>query len=87
MKKAAYWIAFVVCAASIGAYMARDPWLKYQQERASERKSEQDMRRAEAERAELMRQKSRLKSPAGREEMLRRDGYIKPGEEPLGAKP
>lgn len=86
MKKAAYWIAFVVLAVSVGAFMAREPWANYQHERAMARKSEQDMKQAEAERADLMRQKSRLKSPAGREEVLRNNGYIKQGEEPLGAK-
>jgi hypothetical protein len=86
MKKLAYWSVFVVLAVSVGAYMAREPWGRYQHERAMARDAESDMKRAESERAELIRQKARYKSAAGREELLRESGYTKEGEQPIEKK-
>jgi hypothetical protein len=86
MKSAAYWIVFVVVAASVGAYLAREPWGRYQEERALARRSTEEMKKAEAERAQLIKQKARYKSPAGREELLRENGYTKQGEQPLNSK-
>lgn len=86
MKKLAYWVVFVVLAVSVSAYMAREPWGKYQNERALARDAEEDMKKAEAERAELIRQKARYKSAAGREELLRESGYTKEGERPIEQK-
>ena len=84
MRKLAYWVVLFVAATALGAYLAREPWQKYQEERALARKANDDMRRAEAERAELIKQRAKYKSPAGREELLRESGYTKQGEEPLG---
>lgn len=86
MKKVAFYIAFVVLAVSVGAYMAREPWGKYQEERALARRANEDMKKAEAERADLIRQRAKVKSPAGREELLRESGYVKQGEQPLNSK-
>ncbi len=86
MKKLAYWITFVVVAASVGAYVAREPWGRYQEERALARRANEEMKKAEAERAQLIEQKARYKSPAGREELLRDSGYTKQGEQPLDQK-
>lgn len=86
MKKLALWAVFAVLAVSVGAYMAREPWGRYQHERALARDAENDMKRAEAERAELIRQKARYKSAAGREELLRESGYTKEGEQPIEKK-
>jgi hypothetical protein len=83
MKKLAYWVVFVVVAASVGAYMAREPWSKYQKERSLALEAGEEMKKAEAERAELIKQRSRYKSAAGREELLRESGYTKQGERPL----
>lgn len=83
MKKATYWIVFTCAAIAVGAYMAREPWGRYQEERALAKKSAQDMQRAENERAQLIEQHAKIKSAAGREELMRENGYIKEGEQPL----
>jgi hypothetical protein len=83
MKRLAYWAVFTVAAVSLGAYLAREPWQKYQEERALARRANEDMEKAETERAELIKQRARYRSPAGREELLRESGYTKEGEVPL----
>jgi len=83
MKKAAYWTVFAVAAVSVAAYMAREPWAKYQEERSLAKRSTQEMKWAEAERAELIKQRAQYKSAAGREELMRENGYMKQGEQPL----
>ena len=85
MKKVVYWVALLIVAVSIGAYMAREPWQRYQEERALARRANEDMKKAEAERAELIKQRAQYKSAAGREELLRDSGYTKQGEVPLGS--
>ena len=84
MKKAVYWIVFTCAALTLGAYMAREPWGRYQHERALAKDSLKDMERAENERAQLIKERAKYKSAAGREELLRENGYIKEGEQPLG---
>jgi hypothetical protein len=83
MKRVTYWIVFAALAASAGAYLAREPWQRYQEERALARRANDDMKKAESERAELIRQRAKYKSPAGREELLRDSGYVREGEVPL----
>ena len=83
MRKVAFYIAFALVAVSVGAYMAREPWGRYQEERALAKRANEEMKKAEAERAELVRQRAKVKSPAGREELLRDNGYVKKGEQPL----
>ena len=83
MKRVTYWIVFATLAASVGAYFAREPWQRYQEERALARRANDDMKKAESERAELIRQRAKYKSPAGREELLRDSGYVREGEVPL----
>jgi hypothetical protein len=83
MRKVAFWLAFFVAAVGLGAYFAREPWQRYQHERALAREANDEMKKAEAERAELIKQRARYKSPAGREELLRESGYTKEGEQPL----
>lgn len=85
MKKATYWIVFFLTAASVGAYLGREPWAVYQQERLRAKDAFVQMKKAETEREALIRQKSRYKSAAGREELLRESGYVKEGEIPLSS--
>lgn len=83
MKKAVYWIVFVFAAASVGAYFAREPWDEYQSEKELAREAELEMKKQESERADLLKQNARVRSPAGREKVLRDAGYILEGEEPI----
>lgn len=86
MKRLAYWIVFTIVAAGTGAYFAREPWANYQKERTLAKESMKEMQRAEEERAELIRQRAQVKGAAGREELMRNNGYIKEGEQPLETK-
>ena len=83
MRKAVYWFVFVLGAASVGAYFAREPWADFQREKELAREAEIEMKRKESERADLLKQSARVRSPAGREQLARDTGYLRDGEEPL----
>ena len=83
MRKAVYWIVFVVAAIATGAYFGREPWAGYQIERAQAKRATERMRQAEAERAELMKQDAKYSSDAGKEQLLREKGYRRKGEKSL----
>ena len=83
MRKAVYWIVFVLGAASVGAYFAREPWADFQREKEMAREAEVEMRKLESERADLMKQNARVRSLAGREQLARDTGYLRDGEKPL----
>lgn len=84
MRKAIYWIVFVIAAASVGTYFAREPWDAFQREQELVREAEEEMRTAETERADLMKQNAKVRSPAGREKLARDIGYVRDDEEPIG---
>ena len=86
MKKTAYWIVFTLAAAGLAAYFAREPWAKYQHERTLAKESMKEMQLAEDERAQLIRERAKLKSAAGREELTRESGYVREGEQPIKPK-
>ena len=83
MRKAVYWLVFVVAAIVTGAYFGREPWAGYQIERARVKRATERMRQAESERAELMRQDAKYSSDAGKEQLLREKGYRREGEKSL----
>ena len=83
MRKAVYWFVFVLGAASVGAYFAREPWQDYQREKVLALEAEREMKKKEAERADLRKQNARVKSLAGREQLARDTGYLREGEKPL----
>ena len=83
MKKATYYIGFFLVAAGAAIYFGKEPWTAYQQERVRQKGAFEQMKKAETEREALIRQKSKYKSAAGREELLRESGYVKEGEIPL----
>jgi hypothetical protein len=45
-----------------------------------------EMQLAEDERAQLIRERAKLKSAAGREELTRKSGYVREGEQPIKPK-
>ena len=80
MRKAVYWLVFVVAAIVTGAYFGREPWAGYQIERAEARRATERMRQAEAERAALKKLEAEYGSDAGKEQLLRQRGYRREGE-------
>lgn len=83
MKKATYYVCFVLAAVAVALYFGKGPWMAYQQERVKQKAAFEQMKKAENEREALIRQKSKYKSAAGREELLRESGFVKEGEVPL----
>ncbi|MCX7798804.1 MAG: med21 domain-containing protein [Fimbriimonadales bacterium] len=83
-KGFAWWkVLLLASAAGTGVFLGQLPWRRYweQEQRLAALRS--DMRRAEAERERLAREKARLESPLFREALLRDQGMLKAGEKPL----
>lgn len=87
MKKPLLNLLLVFIAAGFGFYFSRSVWSAYREQRAAADESLRQMHDSEERRAGLLRQESRLKSPAGREEQARGLGWKKQGEEPLDGAP
>ena len=77
--KARTWL-LVVCAVACGAYLAREPFQVYQQQKAkavqADTAAKQDSRAA----AQLEQQQAQLDSQIGREVLARKQGFRKPNE-------
>jgi cell division protein FtsB len=73
-------ILFVGAAVGTGLYLSRGPWEAYRRQRVSADQAQAKMRAAEKERTDLTRQNAFTDSPAGRDEVARNHGYLKPGE-------
>lgn len=84
MGRRAVWTGLVVAlAVTVGVALSVKPWHLYLEQREKTDMAKAEMRDAERERAELMRQRARYESPVGREELARERGYRKPDERPL----
>ncbi|MBS1724495.1 MAG: hypothetical protein JSS66_16250 [Armatimonadetes bacterium] len=83
LRRIGWTIAVIAVAIGTGLYLSRKPWAELREQRALSRDASDEMKRVEAERADLARQESRLKNPAGREALARERGYRKPGEVPV----
>lgn len=73
-------VLFVGAAVGTGLYLSRGPWEAYQRQRASAEKAQAQMRSAEKERTDLVRESAFRDSQSGREQTARQHGYLKPGE-------
>lgn len=85
-RKLVFSLVFVLCAAVLGVYLSRKPWQVYAEQRANADVSVREMQKAERERADLLRKKTHVDSPMGKEELVRDAGFTKPGETPLGSR-
>lgn len=81
--KLGWQIAIVVAAVATGLYMSRKPWQVFVGQRAGLEQTKQEMREAESERERMLIEKQKLTSPIGKEERLRKEGYVKKGEKPV----
>lgn len=77
------WTLMALLAIGVGLLLARGPWLAYFKQRAETERSLLEMSRAESDRNALLRQRTRLESAAGREELARARNFRKPNELPL----
>lgn len=77
--------SLVVFAAAVGTGLALSvkPWQVYHTQRKKADEAQIKAERAQAERAELTRQKALLDSPLGKEKLARERGYVRPDEQPL----
>lgn len=73
---------FVLLAVGVGLALSHRPWEVYFDQRRATDERLADMSRAEESRTELTRQKARLDSRSGREELARSQGFRRPGEVP-----
>jgi len=84
MKLRPGWTITAILAVICGAIAASwKPWEQYNIQRKKRDAATAEMREAEKERAELTKEKARLESPIGKEELARERGFRRPGEIPL----
>lgn len=74
-------VLFVVVAMATGVALSMKPWKIYGEQRERAEQSQAQMQDAEKNREELTRLKARYENPVGREELARKQGYTKPGEQ------
>lgn len=74
---------FLTLAVAFGVLLSLKPWEQYREQRQETDEAVSQMRDAERERADLIRERMRYESPAGREQLARERGYRRPGEQSL----
>jgi hypothetical protein len=75
----------VVAAVCLGIYLSREPWIAYREQKGKADIATKEMLKVESEKAELERQRAKLETPMGKEELARRNSYVKQGEEAMPA--
>ena len=77
------WTALLILLGALAGFaLSIKPWELLREEQAQARTAKLEMKQTEKERAELLRQQSKLDSPVGREELVRKRGYKRPDETP-----
>lgn len=76
-----------LAAIAIGVVASLKPWQAYQRQRQEADAARTEMKQAERKHADLLRERTQVDSPIGREEMAREQGFTKPGERPLEIDP
>jgi len=74
-------LALIAAGAAIG--LSLKPWQTARDQKQRAEQARAELRKAEADSADMLRKEARFESPAGREEMARERGYRPPGEKPL----
>jgi cell division protein FtsB len=74
-------LLIVLAALVVGVGLSIKPWQVYREQRELADKHVGEMRKAEAAREDLLRQRAKYESAVGREELARSQGYVKPGEQ------
>ena len=73
----------ILVAVATGYALSRTPWNDYSEQKKITREAELDMKKAELERAELVRRQTQLETPSGREKIAREAGYRRSNEVPV----
>jgi len=82
--KLGWQVGIAVVAVGLGLYLSRKPWEVYRDQKSKAEASTVEMQKAERDRVEMMEQKARVGSALGREEAIRKKGWLKPGETVAG---
>ena len=82
-RKPTWSILIVVVGVATGMALSLKPWQHYREQKEIANNARAEMKATEQQRSELMREKSRLESPVGREELARERGYRRPWEKPI----
>lgn len=82
-KRFAWNALFLTLAVAVGVFLSLKPWEQYREQRQETDEAVSQMKDAERERADLIRERMRYESPAGREQLARERGYRRAGEQSL----
>jgi len=83
MKRLGFWVGVVLLAATVGGALAYKPWSAYLEQRRLTAEQKSAMEAAEVKIADSEAERAKLESRAGKEEIARKHGYRKAGENPL----
>lgn len=86
-KNLVWELAFVLAAVAVGVGFSMKPWETYREQRAQRDANVAEQRQAEQRSEELIRQKARLESAVGQEELAREHGYRPAHERPASETP
>lgn len=75
-------VLLIALGVMIGIALSIKPWELLREERTQAADAKREMKHAEKERADLLRQQSKLDSAVGREELIRKRGYKRPSDTP-----
>jgi uncharacterized protein HemX len=81
-RKAVEAMVLMALAIGTGVGLSHKPWMVYFEQKHMADKQRVEMRDSEDQRAELLRQESRVRSSVGQEELARSHGFISQGEVP-----
>jgi hypothetical protein len=73
----------VVIVVGAGIAFSLEPWRRYKEQEQKKEAKIAEMQRAEEQAEELVREKARAESALGKEELARRNGFTRRGEQPI----
>lgn len=73
----------VLAAAIVVGWLNQDLWTTWSVVKSQEQQNREELRTAEEQHARMLEEDTRARSPIGREELAREQGYIRNGEVPL----
>ncbi len=82
-RKLVWILLFFVAAIAAGVAFSLKPWQQYATQKSKADQATAEMRAAEHEKSDLVKQKARYESPIGKEQLARERGYKKINESPV----
>jgi len=87
MKRWTVYLSALVVGAGAGMLLSAKPWQEAARQHGKSQEAKAEMRKLEAQRADLIGKNARFESATGMEAEARAHGYRKPDEKPIDTTP